>query len=103
MGSAEQFVQAFLLFYFPTVATIVIVLWAIIRIRTTGSSVASKWLRIGYFLVLGVFVFPGSFFLFVMFSDSCHGADSRPYYGIHQLLCGHQIVLELPIVSFVIY
>jgi hypothetical protein len=96
MTEFERFMQSTLIIPYPLFAALAISLWGVFRISRTGLSVPHKLIRIGYVVLLGLCVFPGSFYLLVISTDPCTGQGSELYYGSHPLLCQYEVVLGVP-------
>jgi hypothetical protein len=96
MNDADRFLQWFLILNYPLLAAIVLSSWGIYRVDRATLSKVNKWIRVGYILLLGLCVFPGSFYLFVFFREACYGQGSGGFSWSHRLLCGHEVVLGMP-------
>lgn len=103
MAALTDVFQSALIIVYPLFTAISFSLWGVYRISRTTLSRVNKLIRIGYIVLLGLCVFPGSFWLFALFSDSCYGQGSGMYVESHPFQCGHEIVLGMPWWGIVLY
>jgi hypothetical protein len=103
MTAQNSFLQLALVMLYPLFTSVALSLWGIFRIARAALPRVNKIKRTGYILLLGLCIFPGSFWLFMLFTERCYGQGSGGYNWSHQLLCGHEVVLGMPWWGIVLY
>jgi hypothetical protein len=103
MTVQERLIQTAVILWYPLVSMIIITAWAAYRIIRTTLPRMQKLTKIAYILLLGLCVFPLSFYLFLSYSELCYGAGSGLFNASHQLLCSHEVVLGMPWWGVVLY
>jgi hypothetical protein len=102
MTSQASFLQFALVILYPLIGAAGLALWGVERIAHTVQA-RGKALRAAYIVLLGLCVFPLSFFLFAAFTEACYGQGSGLYNQAHQAQCGSELVLGVPWWGVVLY